>query len=177
MSLTRFKPLNESRIVELLDIYLRDNFYITERELVINSNQIDLTKIAGQSVLRIDLAATSRLDGSIIFIEAENEAYLEHPLIYGPMADYLFLACPLSKLESDDVNPVIIDDLFRSAISNQAGVLGVFEPRNEGDVCFYIKRNAPLLPLRGKIRKAVLASFKKRGNENIETLIPWWAVQ
>ncbi|MHA1170026.1 MAG: hypothetical protein ACTSRU_19530 [Candidatus Hodarchaeales archaeon] len=166
--------LTENRIVKLVGDYLRANYYIIEEELVINSTVLDIEKLAGQQVLRIDLAAISMLDGSIIFIEAETEAYLDHPMIYRPVADYVYLACPLEKLTVEQTQETVLKDLYQSAARHGIGIMGVYDVRTEGRLPFQLKNNAPLLPLKEKVRSAVLRAFQKRGHTSITKYRPWW---
>ncbi|MFW9991194.1 MAG: hypothetical protein ACFFD4_03965 [Candidatus Odinarchaeota archaeon] len=169
--------LSEERIVKLVGDYMRANYYLTEEELVINSTVLDMQQIAGQELLRIDLAGVSMLDGGIIFIEAETEAFLDHPMIYKPVADYVFLACPLAKLEEKNSDPRFLEDLYRSAAEHGVGILGVHEVQHEGQLPFHVKVNAPVLPLRPAIRRAVLKSFEKRGHLSVAKYGAWWGLQ
>jgi len=166
--------MGEKEIVELLEAWLKSNYYFTVKELVVNSTVIDLMKVVGQEVLRIDLAALSMIDGSIVFIEAEREAYIDHPAMYKPVADYVFLACPLSKLERDDVSPVALEDLYNTAVEKGVGILGVFKTKYDGELCFNIKANASITRLPLAVRQVVLDSFEKRGCREATRYIPWW---
>ncbi|MHA2296380.1 MAG: hypothetical protein ACXAEU_23695 [Candidatus Hodarchaeales archaeon] len=169
--------LSEERIIRVVGDYLRANYYITEEELVINSTVLDLQELVGQDVLRIDLAGVSRLDGAIVFVEAETEAYLDHPMVYRHVADYAWLACPQIKLEEENNTPGILEDLYQSAAKHGVGIMGVFDVNHKGRLPFHIKINSPLLPLKANIRRTVLRAFNKRGHVNIEKYFPWWGLQ
>lgn len=166
--------LTENRIVKLVGDYLRENYYIIEEELALNSTVLDIEKLAGQKNLRIDLAAISMLDGSIIFIEAETEAYLDHPMVYRPVADYVYLACPLKKLKVEQTQESTLKDLYQSATRHGIGIMGVYDVKTEGRLPFQLKTSAPLLPLKEKVRTVVLRAFQKRGHDNVTKYRPWW---
>ena len=47
--------------------------------------------LAGRKYVRIDLAALDKKTDSIIFIEAENGLYVQHPQIFLPFCNYLYI--------------------------------------------------------------------------------------
>ncbi len=50
--------------------------------------------LEGREYIRIDLAAYNKETNKIIFVEAENGLYLQHPQIYLPFCNLLYILCP-----------------------------------------------------------------------------------
>jgi hypothetical protein len=50
--------------------------------------------LEGREYIRIDLAAYDKKTDKIIFVEAENGLYLQHPQIYLPFCHKLYILCP-----------------------------------------------------------------------------------
>jgi len=50
--------------------------------------------LEGRDYIRIDLAAYDKKKDKIIFVEAENGLYLQHPQIYLPFCNILYILCP-----------------------------------------------------------------------------------
>ena len=50
--------------------------------------------LEGREYIRIDLAAYDDQTDEIIFVEAENGLYLQHPQIYLPFCNQLYILCP-----------------------------------------------------------------------------------
>ena len=53
--------------------------------------------LEGRDSIRIDLAAYDPHNDKIIFVEAENGLYLQHPQIYLPFCNELYILCPEDK--------------------------------------------------------------------------------
>lgn len=51
--------------------------------------------LEGREYIRIDLAAYNKETDKIIFVEAENGLYLQHPQIYLPFCNLLYILCPI----------------------------------------------------------------------------------
>jgi len=50
--------------------------------------------LEGREYVRIDLAAYDKKKDIIIFVEAENGLFLQHPQIYLPFCNHLYVLCP-----------------------------------------------------------------------------------
>ena len=115
-------------------LWLNDN-YLEEREYV-----------------RIDLAAYDRVTDQIIFVEAETGLYLQHPQIYLPFCNSLYILCPEDQSS-------FRDDQMKW--SDKKGI-GVIEINQSGDIIYSLN------PQSRRIFPAVQAFVKSRLFKRIE---------
>ncbi len=108
--------------------------------------------LEGRDYIRIDLAAYDKKTDNIIFVEAENGLYLQHPQIYLPFCHLLYILCPeeTSSYRTDQID-----------WSEKQGI-GVIEQSNQGELVVSI---APELR---RIFPAVQAYVKSRLFKRIE---------
>ena len=102
--------------------------------------------------IRIDLAAYDEKSDQIIFVEAENGLYLQHPQIYLPFCNLLYVLCPEEK--SSFRNEQIKWSLDQG--------IGIIEQSNEGELI------ESLTPLFRKMYPAVQAYVKSRLFKRLE---------
>lgn len=86
----------ESTLVEELAAKWSKEKKLVVKELTVPIvNQIYYDNfLENREYVRIDLAAYEPEKDEIIFVEAENGLYLQHPQIYLPFCNHLFILCP-----------------------------------------------------------------------------------
>lgn len=134
--------------------FLRKNFFNIYFEVEINNkSDIDIPNITtGQTKVRIDLAAWSRLDSSITFFEAERNLFAKHPIIYKPFADYVYLVCPYDSITS--VSKEMKKTQFELLKLNMLGLIAV---KNSGELLEIILPKK--LKMDPNIRQVVIDKF------------------
>ncbi len=108
--------------------------------------------LEGREYIRIDLAAYDKKTDEIIFVEAENGLYLQHPQIYLPFCNSLYILCPEEKSS-------FRDEQIEWSI-NQG--IGIIEQLQEG------KLIESLTPQSRRIFPAVQAYVKSRLFKRLE---------
>ena len=86
----------ESELVDILADKWESEGMIVAKELhipIVNDIYYD-NYLEGREYIRIDLAAYDQKKDKIIFVEAENGLYLQHPQIYLPFCHKLYILCP-----------------------------------------------------------------------------------
>jgi len=108
--------------------------------------------LEGRDYVRIDLAALDKETGEIIFVEAENGLYLQHPQIYLPFCHSLYILCPKddSSFREEQVN-----------WSKSQGI-GIIEKNEDGELMESLEAEFR------KINPAVEAFVKSRLLKKIE---------
>ena len=108
--------------------------------------------LEGRDYVRIDLAALDQETDEIIFVEAENGLYLQHPQIYLPFCHSLYILCPEdnSSFREDQVS-----------WSKSQGI-GIIEKSVSGELIHSLK------PKSRRINPAVEAFVKSRLLKKIE---------
>ncbi|NPD90251.1 MAG: hypothetical protein HGN29_16185 [Asgard group archaeon] len=86
----------ERQIVDLLADKWKGENKLVVKELVIPViDQVYYDNyLEGREQVRIDLAAYDTVTNQVIFVEAENGLYLQHPQIYLPFCNVLYILCP-----------------------------------------------------------------------------------
>ena len=102
--------------------------------------------LEGRDYIRIDLAAYDEKTDEIIFVEAENGLYMQHPQIYLPFCNQLYVLCP-------EDNSSFRDEQFKWSKSEG---IGIIERTNSGDLI------TSLNPVSRNIFPAVNAYVKSR---------------
>ncbi len=108
--------------------------------------------LEGRDYVRIDLAALDKETGEIIFVEAENGLYLQHPQIYLPFCHSLYILCPEdnSSFREEQVS-----------WSKSQGI-GIIEKKTNGELILSLE------PEKKRIYPAVEAYVKSRLLKRIE---------
>ncbi len=88
--------ITEGQIVDLLaDKWKEDNKLVAKELVVPVIDQVYYDNfLEGREQVRIDLAAYDTVTDQVIFVEAENGLYLQHPQIYLPFCNILYILCP-----------------------------------------------------------------------------------
>jgi len=73
---------------------LEDKIVVKELVISLEGKNIKHKYLEGRKRIRIDLACYDPLTNKIIFVEAENGIWLQHPQIYLPFCDFLYVASP-----------------------------------------------------------------------------------
>lgn len=146
--------MDENELSYYVADFLRKTFFNIYFEVEINqTSNIDIpTLTSGQSKIRIDLAAWSRLDSSITFFEAERSLYAKHPMIYKPFADYVYLVCPYDSISS--VSNSMKTAQFELLKNNKLGLIAV---KNSGELQEIILPQK--LNMDSNIRQVVIDKF------------------
>ena len=86
----------EGQIVDLLAEKWKEGNRLVVKELVVPViDQVYYDNfLEGREQVRIDLAAYDTVTDQVIFVEAENGLYLQHPQIYLPFCNILYILCP-----------------------------------------------------------------------------------
>jgi hypothetical protein len=108
--------------------------------------------LEGRDYVRIDLAAYDKKNDIIIFVEAENGLFLQHPQIYLPFCNHLYVLCPKD-------NSSFRDEQFNW--SKEQGI-GIIEKSHNGDF------DISLEPKNRKIYPGVQAFVKSRLFKRVE---------
>ncbi len=89
----------ENQLVdELADKWKNEEKQVVKELTIPIVNQIYYDNyLEGREYIRIDLAAYDDQTDEIIFVEAENGLYLQHPQIYLPFCNKLYILCPEDK--------------------------------------------------------------------------------
>ena len=160
--------LSENQLVHHLELFLRNQVqFQTYIELQINSSEdLKISEVIDQELIRIDLAGISQLDGSIHFFEAETQIHINHPTIYTQFCDYCYLLCPEEQFEI--LNSQTLEEQL--SWGREVGI-GVISISNQGK----IRNRLPAIqqPLNPEIRKVILKNMNKRYNIPFST-IPIW---
>jgi hypothetical protein len=108
--------------------------------------------LEGRDYVRIDLAALDKETDEIIFVEAENGLYLQHPQIYLPFCHSLYILCPCdnSSFREEQVE-----------WSKSQGI-GIIEKNTEGELITTLESKSR------RIYPAVEAFVKSRLLKKIE---------
>ena len=88
--------ITEDQLVdELAEKWMNEGKEIIKELTIPIVNQIYFDNfLENRDYVRIDLAAYDSKEDEIIFVEAENGLYLQHPQIYLPFCNRLYVLCP-----------------------------------------------------------------------------------
>jgi hypothetical protein len=138
----------EGQLIDLLASIWKDENKLVVKELVIPVvDQIYYDNyLEGREQVRIDLAAYDTVTDQVIFVEAENGLYLQHPQIYLPFCNILYILCP-------EDNSSFRDEQI--SWSKERGI-GIIEVKQTGSL------NYSLNPKTRKIFPKVQAFVKSR---------------
>ena len=169
---------DETELTANLADFLRKSFYNIYFEVEINTAALNVTDLAsGQKKIRIDLAGWSKLDSSIIFIEAERSLYVKHPLLYSKFADYVYLLCPHASIVNEA--PSIKEKQIELLKNNKLGLITLSESSE------LVERIAPKRQdLNPTIRNAITNKFtiierETRINNDFipKNNFPWFSIE
>ena len=88
--------ITEKQMIDKLSSLWAENYQLILTELhipIIEDIYYD-DFLEGRAYVRIDMAALDQKSDEIIFVEAENGLYTQHPLVYLPFCNRLYLLCP-----------------------------------------------------------------------------------
>lgn len=98
----------EDQLVDILaDTWKNENKLVVKELVVPIIDDIFYDNyLEGREQVRIDLAAYDTITDQLIFVEAENGLYLQHPQIYLPFCNVLYILCPedYSSFREEQVN-------------------------------------------------------------------------
>jgi len=137
----------------LAEKWLAENKYVVKELTIPIINQIYYDNyLEERDYVRIDLAAYDKETDEIIFVEAETGLYLQHPQIYLPFCNSLYILCPEdhSSFREEQI-----------AWSETQGI-GIIEKKTSGDLVI------SLTPKSRRIFPAVQAFVKSRLFRRIE---------
>ncbi|MFQ5976755.1 MAG: hypothetical protein ACE5OZ_01335 [Candidatus Heimdallarchaeota archaeon] len=143
--------LNEGELVEFLASDLEASGHLTFREVTLTRSLLDMAALGDTPVQkRIDLAALNKYDGQILFLEAEREFTVKHPLSYRPFADFTYLVAPMTAYR--EVPEQVRQEQVTWAQAEGLGIILV-EGDGRSEVLVSAKRNPQLSPeVRGAVR-------------------------
>lgn len=155
--------LSEEQIVGILQQYYRPPNFWAVLELRIR-NFLAISKITShrrkQQQVQIDLAILSLINQDLVFIEAETDLALDHPLLYRPFAHYVYLAT--SELAIKNQPLFIQNQQFNLAQQKKIGILGV---KPNGQVIVHV--SAKKCKVEPHIYRTVLNVFRKKWENQI----------
>ena len=145
--------LEQKLVDELADKWSKEKKQVVKELTIPIIHQIFYNNyLENREYVRIDLAVYDEETDEMVFVEAENGLFLQHPQIYLPFCNKLFILCPrdTSSFRNEQVE-----------WSRSRGI-GIIERTNPGD--FDISLN----PLTRSIFPAVSAYVKARFFRKIE---------
>ena len=144
----------ENQLVdELADKWKKEEKQVVKELTIPIVNQIYYDNyLEGRDYIRIDLAAYDEETDEIIFVEAENGLYLQHPQIYLPFCNQLYVLCP-------EDNSSFRDDQFKWSRSEG---IGIIERSKAGELVISLN------PISRSIFPAVNAFVKSRFFKRVE---------
>ncbi len=156
MTLTTEQDLVDSLVTKWLS---EKKFVVTELTIPI-IHQINYDDyLEGRDYVRIDLAAFDQVTGEVIFVEAENGLYLQHPQIYLPFCHSLYILCPEDHSSFRDE---------QVGWSKSQGI-GIIEKNKNGELIFSLDPNSRKInpAVEAFVKSRLLKKFEKERKSNV----------
>lgn len=152
----------ENQIVDLLA-----NKWMEEKKLVVKELVVPIIDqvyydnyLEGREQVRIDLAAYDTVNDQVIFVEAENGLYLQHPQIYLPFCNILYILCPedLSSFREEQLS-----------WSKERGI-GIIEVNNSGTISYSLEADIrSIFPkVQAFVKSRLFKRIKKESGKDVE---------
>ena len=152
----------EKQIVDLLA-----NKWMEEKKLVVKELVVPIIDqvyydnyLEGREQVRIDLAAYDTVNDQVIFVEAENGLYLQHPQIYLPFCNILYILCPedLSSFREEQLS-----------WSKERGI-GIIEVNNSGAISYSLEADIrSIFPkVQAFVKSRLFRRIKKESGKDVE---------
>jgi hypothetical protein len=155
----------EKRIVDILANKWAEEKMLVVKELVVPIiDQVYYDNyLEGREQIRIDLAAYDTVNDQVIFVEAENGLYLQHPQIYLPFCNVLYILCPEdnSSFRKEQIS-----------WSKERGI-GIIEVNNLGSINYSLEPNIrQIFPkVQAFVKSRLFRKIKKESGKDVEVSI------
>ena len=152
----------EKQIVDLLaDKWMEEKKLVVKELVVPIIDQVYYDNyLEGREQVRIDLAAYDTVNDQVIFVEAENGLYLQHPQIYLPFCNILYILCPedLSSFRKEQLS-----------WSKERGI-GIIEINNSGSISYSLEANIrPIFPkVQAFVKSRLFRRIKKESGKDVK---------